>query len=97
MNEKITNSSGNVFQDLGFDTEEAENLRIRSELMQSIKQTVSKKNWTQSEAAEKFGVSQPRISEIFQGKVDLFTVDKLINMLPRVGQHVSIRITDDAA
>ena len=97
MSEQITNSSGNVFKDLGFDTQEAENLRIRSELMLAIKQIVKKKGWTQAEAAKKFDVSQPRISEIFQGKVDLFTVDKLISMLALIGQHVSISITEHAA
>ena len=97
MSEKIIKSSGNVFQDLGFETDEAENLRIRSELMIAIKNYISKKGWTQAEAAEHFGVAQPRISEVFQGKIELFTVDKLINMLSHVGQHISLKITDSAA
>lgn len=47
---------------------------------------------TQGEAAERFKVAQPRISEIYQGKIELFSVDKLINMLARVGQHVEVSI-----
>jgi predicted XRE-type DNA-binding protein len=97
MSEKITESSGNVFSDLGFLPEEAENLRIRSELMMSIKCYIKERGWNQIQAAENFGVAQPRISEIFQGKIELYSVDKLINMLSRVGQHISIKVSSQAA
>ena len=46
--------------------------------------------------AERFNVAQPRISEIYQGKIELFSADKLINMLARVGQHVEISINEAA-
>ena len=94
--EPITSSSGNVFADLGFDVEEAENLRVRADLMIAIKTLVEEKGWTQEEAARQFGVSQPRISEIFRGKIELFTVDKLINMLARIGRQVSVQVFEDA-
>ncbi len=97
MNNQIVESSGNVFSDLGFSTEEAENLRIRSELMIAIKEYIKKKGWTQIQAAEHFGHPQPRISEIFQGKIELFSVDYLINMLSRVGQQVSVKVSSKAA
>ncbi len=97
MSEQIIKSSGNVYADLGFSDEEAENLRIRSELTMAIKAYIKEKGWTQVQAAESFGVAQPRISEIFQGKIDLFSVDKLINMLSRVGQHVSVTVSSQAA
>lgn len=88
----IIESSGNVFLDLGFDKVEAENLMIRSKLMAAIKAYIESEGITQGQAAERFGVSQPRISEIYQGKIDLFSVDKLINMLAKVGQHVDVTI-----
>lgn len=93
----VTPSSGNVFADLGFPVEEAENLRVRADLMIAIKKLIKEKGWTQQEAARQFGVSQPRISEISQGKIELFTVDKLINMLAHVGQQVSVQVSDKAA
>jgi predicted XRE-type DNA-binding protein len=96
-NEPIRRSSGNVFADLGFAPQEAENLRVRAELMMAIKSYIKAQQWTQQEAARRFGVAQPRISEIFQGKIGLFTVDKLIKMLAQVGQQVSLTITDKAA
>lgn len=89
---QIIESSGNVFLDLGFDKVEAENLMIRSKLMAAIKAYIESEGITQGQAAERFGVSQPRISEIYQGKIELFSVDKLINMLAKVGQHVDVTI-----
>jgi len=66
------------------------NLRIRADLMQQIRDYIGLAELTQQQAALRFGVPQPRISEIVQGKCELFTVDKLINLLERVGQHVEI-------
>ncbi len=66
------------------------NLRIRADLMQQIRDYIGLAQLTQQQAAERFGVPQPRISEIVQGKCELFTVDKLVNLLERVGQHVEV-------
>ncbi len=88
----INESTGNVFTDLGFERVEAENLLVRSKLIAAIKSYIKSEGITQGEAAKRFNVSQPRISEIYQGKIDLFSVDKLINMLARVGQHVEVSI-----
>lgn len=95
--EMIRRSSGNVFADLGFTPEESENLRVRAELMMSLKSYIKAQGWTQQEAARHFGVAQPRISEIFQGKIGLFTVDKLIKMLAHAGRQVSVTVSDKAA
>ena len=99
MNQKesVTPSSGNVFSDLGFTPEEAKNLRVRADLMVDIKKLIKAEGWTQQEAAGHFGVTQPRISEIHKGKIELFTVDKLINMLAHVGRQVSVQIVERAA
>ena len=90
--EPVTKSSGNVFADLGFPAEEAENMRVRTDLMIAIKALIKENGWTQKEAARHFGVSQPRISEIWQGKIERFTVDKLINMLAHIGRQVSVEV-----
>lgn len=65
--------------------------------MLRIKRLIEAEGWTQQEAAQHFGVSQPRTSEIFQGKIGLFTVDKLINMIAHVGRQVSVQVVDRAA
>ena len=95
--EPVTPSSGNVFVDLAFPAEEAGNLRVRADLMIAIKKLIDEEGWSQSEAARHFGVAQPRISEICQAKIELFTVDKLINMLAHVGRQVSVQVADRAA
>ena len=51
---KVTRSTGNVFEDLGFDRETAENLRIRSALMIEVEQFVRRRNLTQAQAAKLF-------------------------------------------
>ena len=60
---KIEASSGNVFLDLGFGEAEAENLRLRSLLMIRITKMVRDSKWTQSDAAEVFGITQPRLNQ----------------------------------
>ena len=64
--------------------------------MAAIKAYIESEGITQREAAERFNVAQPRISEIYQGKIELFSADKLINMLARVGRHVEISINEAA-
>ncbi len=92
MATKLRRSSGNVFRDLGFPAEEAANLRIRAELMARLRKLIEARRLTQAEAAELLGVSQPRISDLFRGKIDLFSIDTLVTMLGRTGAHVSLVI-----
>jgi predicted XRE-type DNA-binding protein len=87
---KIARSSGNVFKDLGFGREEAEHLLIRSELMIKIEKLLKARGLTQSEAAKIMRVSQPRVSDLLRGRIDLFSTDALIDMLARLG--VSVRL-----
>lgn len=89
---KMTKSSGNVFKDIGFEREEAENLRVRAELMSEIEKYIRRKGMTQTEAAKKLGVTQPRISDLMRGKIDVFSVDSLVTMLGQIGLIVRFRI-----
>ena len=89
---KITRGSGNVFLDLGFLPAEAENLRIRADLLINLRQVIREKGWTQTQAAEFFHETQPRISCIMKGNVTRFSVDKLINLLARAGLYVQVAV-----
>jgi predicted XRE-type DNA-binding protein len=80
----------NVFEDLGFDRAEAENLRVRSQLMSEIVDRIM--GMTQVQAAALLGVSQPRISHLRAGKINLFTIDTLVNMLTTAGFRVGVRV-----
>jgi len=93
MGAKITRSSGNVFKDLGFHPEEAEHLKIRSALMIHLRKSLEAKGLKQAEAAKLLGVTQPRISDLFKGKIDLFSIDTLIDMLSHAGVRVKVVVT----
>lgn len=87
---KIRRSSGNVFRDLGFSAEEAEHLKIRSDLMIRLTKLIEARGLTQARAARLFGVSQPRVSDLVRGKIDRFSIDTLIAMLRHAGVRVQI-------
>ena len=82
---KLTRSSGNVFRDLGFSSDEAEYLQVRSELMANLQKVIKARGLKQAEAAEVLGVTQPRVSDLMRGRIDLFSIDTLIDMLGRLG------------
>jgi predicted XRE-type DNA-binding protein len=94
MKTKMTPSSGNVFADLGFDQEEAEHLRVRSDLMIAVRRIIEERSLTQAQAAELFGVTQPRISNLVRGKIHLFSIDTLVDMLARAGVQIKVVLSD---
>jgi predicted XRE-type DNA-binding protein len=92
----ITPADGNIFADLGFPPEEAENLKIRSSLMIAIELIIKDRQLKQAQAAKLFGVTQPRISDIKRGKIDEFTIDSLVNMLTHAGIRVDFTLSEAA-
>ncbi len=73
----------------------AANFVTRAELMSSVADTIREKGWTQGQAAEFLGVGQPRISDVFQGRVDRFSVDMLMVWLQKLGKDVSVSVKDN--
>jgi len=92
MESEITESTGNVFEDLGFEGGEAENLRVRARLMAPLERSVRERGITQAEAARELGTTQARISELMNGKIQAFSIDALINMLDRAGLEVNVDV-----
>jgi predicted XRE-type DNA-binding protein len=90
MATKLRRSSGNVFRDLGFPPAEAENLRIRSELIARLRKMIEADGLTQAAAARFFGVTQPRVSDLVRGRIELFSIDTLVNMLAKAGVRVTV-------
>jgi predicted XRE-type DNA-binding protein len=76
--------------------EEAENMRIRSTLMMALEKQIRAKSWTQAEAAQRLGVTQPRVSDLLRGKINLFALDSLVNMIVAAGLSVEVRVRDAA-
>src|SRR6266567_6407974 len=87
---RLEQSSGNVFRDLGFSDDEAENLRIRADLMISLTELIEDRGLNRAQAAKLLGVTQPRVSDLIRGKIQLFSVDSLIEMLGHAGAQVSV-------
>ena len=93
MKTTLTRSSGDVFRDLGFPAEEAEHLKIRSTLMARIRRVIQVRRLTQAAAADLFGVTQPRVSDLVRGKIDLFSIDMLVDMLALAGIRVTVSLS----
>jgi predicted XRE-type DNA-binding protein len=73
--------------------QEAASLRARSTLMMSITEAIQAQGLTQAQAAEVFGVTQPRISDLVRGKVNLFSLDALVDMASTAGMNPTIKVT----
>ena len=78
----------NVFRDLGFSAGEAEHLLVRADLLIQLQKALSSRGLTQAKAAKILRVTQPRVSDLLRGRIDLFSTDSLIDMLARLGVHV---------
>lgn len=79
-----------VFAELGFEDAEAAELRRKSELMTHLRQYMQRNELTQARAAQVFGVSQPRVSALINGKLSLFSLDELIRMYDSTGSRVRL-------
>ena len=93
MNPEWEEGSENVFKDLGFSETEAEHLIIRSRLMLEVERFVERSKLRQREAAKMLGVTQPRLNDLLQGKIQKFSIDALVKMLSKVGIHVDVHVS----
>lgn len=87
---RVTPSTGNVFRDLGFAKEESEHLLVRADLLIQVQKIIASRRLTQAEAAKVLQVTQPRVSDLLRGRIDLFSTDALIDMLARLGVGVRL-------
>ena len=72
--------------------EQAANMKLRSELMIALKDHIARAGMSQAQAAQLFGVTQPRVSDLMRGKINLFTLDALVNMATAVGLRIELRV-----
>ncbi|MGI0492137.1 helix-turn-helix domain-containing protein [Alkalinema pantanalense CENA528] len=92
MNREIQDGAQNVFLDLGFSVEEAENLRIRSELMDQITTLIETQNWSSEQAAIQLGTSNANLDALHQGKINQFSIEQLITMLTPAGLKIRVEV-----
>lgn len=76
--------------------EAAENMKLRSILITALKTHLSRTEMSQAEAAKLLGVTQPRISDLMRGKINLFALDALVNMAVAAGLHIELRVLQAA-
>jgi len=93
MAEKLTVSSGNVFEDFGFAPDEAAAMFARQTLLIALEKELRRRGKKQQELADELGIPRTRISEILNRKTQRFSVDKLVELLHRAGKRVEIRVT----
>jgi predicted XRE-type DNA-binding protein len=76
--------------------EEAENMKLRSVLMTALKNHLTRTEMSQAQAAKLLGVTQPRVSDLMRGKINLFGLDALVNMATAAGLHIEMRVLEAA-
>jgi predicted XRE-type DNA-binding protein len=93
----MTETFASVWDALEDTAEAAANLKVRAALMREVTRWVQQHDLTQTEAASRLGVSQPRVSDLMRGCIDKFSVDALVNMLGAAGLEVRLTIVDRKA
>ena len=93
MNEQQFASVWDAIEDT---PEDAENMKLRSILMMALKSHLERSDLNQAQAAKLLGVTQPRISDLMRGKINLFGLDALVNMATATGLHIEMRVLEAA-
>lgn len=96
MSEMMIESSGNVFSDLGFEPGEAAILQMRAKLMSDLRERITASGMTQTEAAQRLGVGQSRVSDLMRAKWDKFSLEMLITLEARMGCQVTLEFVGAA-
>jgi predicted XRE-type DNA-binding protein len=89
---KILKGQANTFEDLGFDIQESQNLLLRSKTMVALVHWFNESGLTQATAAKVLGVTQPRLNQLLKGKIEIFSLDALVNMATSAGMRVGLTI-----
>lgn len=92
MSKTKSDRFASVWDALADSAEEAANLKVRAELMRKIAALVQDKGWTQAVAAERCGISQPRINDLLRGRIGRFSLDALVNIAAALGQQVHVEL-----
>lgn len=89
---KMIVGSDNVFRDIGFAEDEAQNLLLRTDLMIAIERYIRKSGLSQTEAAKKLGITQPRLSDLFRHRIERFSLDALVILAAKAGLSVRMSV-----
>ena len=92
MSATITESSGNVFADIGFEPAEAVILQMRAKLMGDLREHIQASGMTQTEAAKRLKIARSRVSDLMRGRWEEFSLEMLITLAARVGCKVTLEL-----
>lgn len=77
--------------------QQAASMRARSELMMNLTEVIRERGMTQANAAALYGVTQPRVSDLMRGKINLFSLDTLIDMAATAGMSPTVKVSKPKA
>ncbi|MCK5715843.1 MAG: XRE family transcriptional regulator [Thiomargarita sp.] len=89
----ITSENDNIFEDLGFSPLEATKLKIKAQLMCKINDWLHKTELRQDEASDLLQITKSKLSDVIRGNTRKFTIDALVDILEKTGQHITIQIS----
>ncbi len=92
MMTKRDKTYASVWDALADTPEQVANLQARAGLMRQIAELIQGEGWKQLEAAERCGVTQPRINDLLRGRVSRFSLDALVNIATALGRRVSVEL-----
>ena len=92
MSKTKTERFASVWDAFADTAEEAANLKVRAELMRKIATLIQEIGWTQAAAAERCGITQPRMNDLLRGRISRFSLDALVNVASALGQQVHIEL-----
>jgi predicted XRE-type DNA-binding protein len=76
---------------------EAASMRLRAELANEIIERMRARKLTQAKAAELIGVTQPRVSDLMRGRLNLFSLDSLVDIADRIGLRTRVVVSPKRA
>jgi predicted XRE-type DNA-binding protein len=91
-----TRTFANVWEAIEDSPEEAATMTMRSNIMSAVKKQVHDWNTTQARAAHRLGITQPRLNDLLQGRINRFSLDALLTLATRAGLKVKIDIRSAA-
>lgn len=89
---RFEEGSGNVFADIGFDEATADKLSHKADLVGVLYRCQQERNLSQAAFSRLVGIPQPRLSKLYNGKIDGMSTDKLLDAITRLGGHIVIRV-----
>jgi predicted XRE-type DNA-binding protein len=92
-NDKVTRGSGNVFADLGLAN--AEERLLKAQLAVQIQQLIKRRGLSQARIAPLLGLDQPKVSQLMCGRLSGFSVERLFDIVNRLGHNVEVRISEE--